>query len=84
MRYVALALEGIVYRHGSLDHRYDAIQCIEVIEWRLAYFNDQFLPTYPPEQDLVDYIDFLVAVIFGPQKFAEPIEGCYIWTEAYP
>lgn len=47
-----------------------------------AFFWDG--PDPDNRQEVVDYVDFLVAVIFGPQKFAEPIEGCYIWTEVYP
>jgi hypothetical protein len=46
----------------SLENFFDAN---EVWDWRITYFGGWGGLSGASEQDLVDYIDFLVAVIFG-------------------
>ena len=71
---MAYDLEGLYTGTGMVQGLY-----LQVFELREAFGNEKFLEDMADE-DLVDYIDFLVAVIFGPdvapqEVFAEDEDG---------
>ena len=52
-----------------------------VSEWRTAFSKRAFLTSFT-RQELCDYIDFLVAVIFGPEPEPKPPSTAFTagWT----
>ena len=58
---MAYDLEGLYTGTGMVQGLY-----LQVFELREAFGNEKFLEAMA-DQDLVDYIDFLAAVIFGPE-----------------